>query len=107
MIRGLAATCALALASSPALACDLSSLVGYTLIAAKTVDGSIDKDGQRTSDFNGCDYDRVIVFDDGTGVACSQYGYQYAYRPKAYVFARGSALKLCVGSQVYEARHIR
>jgi len=46
---------------SPALACDLDSMVGWTLIARKTVAGRIDK-GVRKDDFEGCEYDRIIVW---------------------------------------------
>ena len=61
LLRVLSA-CAFVLVSSPAYAeCELDDVVGYTLIAAKTIDGYIEK-GQRKDGFEGCDYDRIIVF---------------------------------------------
>lgn len=77
--------------------CDLDYVVGYTLIASKYVDGFY-KDGEKKSGFEGCDYDRIIIFDDGTGVRCTTYSYTYSYHPKAYIFSNGSSLKMCVGS---------
>jgi hypothetical protein len=70
----------------PAAACRLDSMVGWTLIARKTIDGRIDK-GIKKDDFEGCDYDRIIVFEDNTGVRCTSYSYSYAYRPTAHMGA--------------------
>jgi hypothetical protein len=38
----------------------------------------VDK-GVRKDDFEGCDYDHIIVFDDNTGVRCTSYSYSYSY----------------------------
>jgi hypothetical protein len=92
---------------SPALAdCDLDDVVGYTLVASRDIVAHLDK-GERTDDFEGCDYDRIIVFDDNTGVRCSSYGYSYSYRPKAYVFSNGSSMKMCVEGEFYDIGPIR
>lgn len=77
--------------------CDLDDLVGYTLIASKYVSGFY-KNEEKKSGFEGCDYGRIIIFDDGTGVRCTSYSYSYSYHPKAYIFSDGSSLKMCVGS---------
>ena len=93
--------------SSPALAeCDLDDVVGYTLLASKTIEGRIDE-GQREDDFEGCDFDRIIVFTDGTGVRCATYSYSYAYRPDAYIFSNGISMKMCVDDEYYDVRPIR
>jgi hypothetical protein len=86
---------------SPALSCDLDNMVGWTLVARKTIAGRIDK-GVRKDDFEGCEYDRIIVFDDNTGVRCTSYSYTYAYRPTAYIWGYGSSLKVCVGSSSFD-----
>ena len=86
--------------------CDLGEVVGYTLIASKTIDGRID-DGQREDDFEGCDFERTIVFTDNTGVRCMGYGYSYAYRPDAYIFSNGRSMKMCVQDEMYEVAPIR
>ncbi len=65
-----------------------SDYVGYTIIAVKTVDSFRDKGGEAKDGFEGCDYDRVIVFTDGTAVRCRGYGYKYAYRPKAVILGQ-------------------
>jgi hypothetical protein len=54
------------LSTSACAECDLDSLVGYTLIARKYIDGWFEE-GERKSGFEGCDFDRIIVFDDNTG----------------------------------------
>jgi hypothetical protein len=87
-------------------ACNLDSMVGWTLIARKTIAGRIDK-GVRKDDFEGCDFDRIIVFDDNTGVLCTSYSYTYAYYPTAYVWARGSSLKMCVESDWHSVSRLR
>ena len=85
------------------LAYDLSSYVGYTIVAVKTISKSIDDDGEETS-FRGCSYGRIIVFDDGKYVTCSSYGYQYAYRPRAIILSNGSSMVMIVGDDVYQVR---
>ena len=83
---------------SPGLAraeCDLHEVVGYTLAAIKTIAGRIDKDG-RNDDYQGCDFDRILVFDDNTGVRCTTYTYSYSYRPRAYIWAGGGSIRMCV-----------
>jgi hypothetical protein len=81
--------------------CDLSQMVGYTLLGVKTITGYI-QDGRRVSGFEGCARDRVLVFDDNTGVRCMDTDVEHADRAKAYLFARSrSDMKLCVGSAFY------
>jgi hypothetical protein len=92
--------------ATPAFAeCDLDQVVGYTLIAAKTVDAYIEHD-EKKDGFEGCNFGRIIVFRDGTGVACSSYGYSYAYAPTAYIFANGALLKMCVEGEWYDVRRL-
>jgi hypothetical protein len=75
--------------------CQLQEVVGYTLVGIKTITGRIDKEG-RHDDYQGCDYDRILVFDDNTGVRCTGYTYTYSYRPTAYIWLDGSLIKICV-----------
>lgn len=93
---------ALALASRPAIAiCDLSQVVGYTLVASKTVAAYI-QDGKRVAGFEGCARDRVLVFTDNTGVRCMESSVQSAALPTAYLFARNANdMKLCVNDDMY------
>ncbi len=95
------------LLTTPARAdCDLDDLVGYTLIASKYIVGRIDKSA-RHDDFEGCDFDRIIIFDDNTGVRCMTYSYTYSYHPKAYVFANGPLMKMCVEGLLYDVGSVR
>lgn len=101
MIKELAALVVFASLPSAAIALDLSELVGYTLIAEKTVVGRID-DGEYEDGYEGCDYGRVLVFDDKTGVECSDYNYNYAYRPDAYIFRRGASYKIVIEDELMD-----
>jgi hypothetical protein len=67
---------------------ELSSYTGYTIVGTKTVIGYRDKNGKRSDDFEGCDFDRTIKFDDGTVLTCSSYSYTYAYRPTALILMK-------------------
>ncbi len=81
----------------------LSNYVGYTIIAVKTIVRSVDKKVEK-NEFEGCDYDRDIVFEDGTYVTCTSYGYQYAYRPRAVVMSNGTDMIMLVRDKVYRVR---
>jgi hypothetical protein len=93
----------LGLALRPALAaCDLSQVVGYTLVFGKTVESYIE-DGKRVPGFAGCTRDRVLVFTDGTGVRCKETFVHKLDLPSAYLFARTpNDMKLCVGDDMYD-----
>jgi len=82
----------------------LSRFVGYTIIASKTIVGYQDRDGKKGNSFEGCNYDRVIVFDDNRILTCAGYGYQYAFRPTAIILSNGSSFKMMVGNDVYDMR---
>lgn len=82
---------------------NLSRYVGYTIVAVKTITKSVDDDGEESS-FKGCNYGRIIVFDDGKYVTCASYGYQYAYRPRAIILSNGSVMVMVVGNDVYQVR---
>jgi hypothetical protein len=102
------------LAALPAhadLADELDDLVGYTIIASKTIDRWYDDD-EKDDSFNGCSHGRVIVFTDNTTLTCAEYGYQYAYRPTAIILAKEISyqgksfydFKMVVEDEVYDMR---
>lgn len=68
----------------------LGQFTGYTIVAVKTVAGYIDEDGKRSDDFEGCDFNRKILFDDGTSLTCSSYSYEYEYRPEAVILEKAT-----------------
>ena len=89
----------------------LSDLEGYYVLKVKTIDGWMDKDKkQKKSGFEGCDWDRVIIFDDGTTATCRTYSYSYSSRPKAALFVKPMthngtnffSIKLLVDSNIYD-----
>lgn len=93
------------------LANELDELVGYTIIASKTIDRWYDDD-EKDDSFNGCSHGRVIVFTDNTTLTCAEYGYQYAYRPTAIILAKEISyqgksfydFKMVVEDEVYDMR---
>lgn len=89
--------------TAPAFAsADLGDFIGYTILAKKTVAAYVDKDGKREDSFEGCDYGRIIVFEDDTYVRCQSYGYQYAYRPEAVILVNGPSAKMIVEGEKYD-----
>ena len=93
------------------LADDLDDLVGYTIIASKTIERWHD-DEEGDDSFNGCSHGRVIEFTDGSTLTCAEYGYQYVFRPTAVILAKqftheGKTFvdyKMVVGDDVYDMR---
>jgi hypothetical protein len=80
----------------------LNEFVGYTIVANKTIVGWYDNDGKKGDSFEGCNFNRVIVFDDNRTLTCAEYGYQYAYRPTATILSNGASIKMVVESDVYD-----
>lgn len=79
-------------AAFASLADNLESYVGYKIIAKKTVAG----------EFEGCDFDKKIIFDDRTVLTCATYGYQYSYRPTAIILFNGSNIKMVIEDEAYD-----
>lgn len=69
------------------LADELEDLVGYSIVAAKTIEGWRE-DRKREDGFTGCSHGRVILFTDGTALTCNTYSYSYSYRPTAVILAK-------------------
>ena len=76
----LSATCMPALALEVS---DFSGMEGWSIAAITTVRG----------DFEGCDFDKKIHFDNGWSLTCSSYSYTYSYRPDAVIFSKTMVLK--------------
>jgi len=94
------------------LASKLETLIGYSIVSSKTIRGWYDSDEKEEGAFKGCRHGRVIVFTDGTGLTCAQYGYQYAYRPTAIILAKRIQIggrdltdfKMIAEDEVYDMR---
>ena len=67
---------------------EMNSLVGYTAIGEKRIVGWLDQNGKHDG-FEGCDYDRVIIFSDDRVLVCKGYHYNYSYNPTALIFSNG------------------
>ena len=99
-------------AASADLAGKLERLVGYTILASKTIKGWYDDDEREDGAFKGCRHGRVIMFTDGTGLTCAEYGYMYAYRPTAIILGKRieyggrsfTDFKMVVEDEVYDMR---
>lgn len=91
--------------ASAALADKLERLVGYTIIASKTVEAWAE-DKKKSDGFEGCSHGRVIIFTDGTALTCNTYSYSYSYRPTAVILAKkiGASydFKMVVDNDVYD-----
>ncbi len=92
-------------ASADRCASALRRLEGCTILSVTSLDG----------EFNGCDFDRVIRFTDGSVHRCSTYSYTYSYRPDAIIFGKrisyqGSSyttIKVLIESEVYDMSLVR
>lgn len=81
---------------------DFSGLGGWTIAAVTQVRG----------EFEGCDFDRTIKFDNGWTLTCATYSYSYAYRPDAVIFIKNSTfqnraywmVKALIDDEFYEMR---
>lgn len=79
MSRLTALLLAIAVPTAHALeASDLSDMEGWTITAVTNV----------RDDFEGCDFDKGIQFDNGWTLTCTEYSYSYSYHPDAVVFAK-------------------
>ena len=74
----LASTVAFALDAS-----DFNGMEGWTVAAVTNVRG----------DFEGCDFDKRVRFDNGWTLTCSTYSYSYAYHPDAVIFAKSVTVR--------------
>ena len=106
--RVTALLCLLVIADSAVaeLADDLADLEGYTIILSTKIEKWIDKDGEKSGDsFEGCDFDRIIIFSNDKMLICRTYDYTYAYRPTAVILSNGSSFKMIVRDRVYDMRN--
>jgi len=60
-------------------ASDFNGLEGWTVSAVTTVSDD---------EYEGCDFDKRIHFENGWTLRCSTYSYNYAYRPEAVIFTK-------------------
>jgi hypothetical protein len=84
---------------------DFRKLVGYTVIEITNVVG----------DFEGADFDKVVILDNGMVFTFNEYNYSYSYRPDVVVLAKritmgkDSALmwKLIIEDELYDVTRVK
>ncbi|MDE2717752.1 MAG: hypothetical protein OXI33_12185 [Chloroflexota bacterium] len=88
----------------PALGCevDISNYVGWQIVYSGTVTGYISEDGREESDFEGCEYGRVLIVDYLMQVTCAEYSYSYAFHPDIVILSNGPVLKACIDDEMYD-----
>jgi hypothetical protein len=81
--------------------------VGYTIIGVLTITGWRDSNGTTAEDgtFNGCQFERIIIFEGNRALKCTGYAYQYAYRPEAVILVKDGNFIMLVDGEVYEMRN--
>jgi len=81
----------------------LEDYIGFSIAAVKNIERWQNRDGTESGDgFEGCDFERMIVFTDNTYLTCKGYRYKYAYNPKVVILSNGSAIIMVVGDDVFE-----
>jgi len=108
-----AALASLAFAPTGFAGCELDTaqlkkLVGYEIEDVKKVAGWID-DGEgkvgNANDWEGCRYNRTIIFEDGSTVECTTYHHSSAWGPQeAVIFTRYSERKVCIDDELMDTR---
>lgn len=75
---------------------EYQELIGYTVSIVSKVDG----------DFEGCDYGKTIVLQNGMTLKCNSYGYNYHYSPTVIVFAKSYnnfySVKAIINDKIYD-----
>ncbi len=99
---------ALALVAQAAAAkCNRDLPVGSQLLARKTITAWIEQ-GREQDGYQGCTFGRVLVFGDRTGVACTSFNFQFAFRPQAEIWAvGGGGWLLCVDGNEMDVQPAR
>jgi hypothetical protein len=93
----------------PVFGLDWNAYQGYTIVGSKTIVGYIEINGsERKEDdsFDGCDFNRWIVFDDNTVLKCTGYNYQYAYRPDAILLVKHGNWVMIVEGEEYDMENV-
>ncbi len=101
----LAIALAFSLFGLAASATDLGRYVGWTIAAKKNIAGYVDEKGNEKSQFDGCNFNWKIIFDDRTVLTCTSYSYHYAYRPEAILLVRNNSWIMLVDGDAYDMRN--
>lgn len=87
---------------------DFEDLTGYEITGVKGVAGWVDKSAGETGDeteWEGCRYNRKIIFDDGTMLICEQYDSGRAWgAQEAVIFEKYNDIKVCIDDELYNVK---
>lgn len=86
------------------LADKLSRLEGYTIVKTGSVTGWQNPDGKRGDTFEGCEYGRQLFIDERLKVTCSDYFYEFGFRPTIVVLSKNGILKMVIGNDIHDAQ---
>ena len=90
--------------SHASFACDFSRYVGYELIHEGTVTGYIDDNGVEQDDFEGCDWDRILIIDYSYRVECAEWSWSWAWHPDIIILSNGRSAVACIDDEMYDIR---
>lgn len=82
--------------------CDISNLVGWTIIYSGKVTGYIDENGNEQESFEGCEYGRILIVDYSKQVTCQTYSYSYSYHPDIVILSKSSFATAFINDQRYD-----
>lgn len=86
----------------------LEDLIGYEIESVKSVAGWIDESAGKVGsedDWEGCRYNRTIIFSDATTVECETYHHSSAWGPqKAVIFTKYSDKIVCIDDELIDVR---
>jgi len=82
----------------------LSRLEGYSIVKTGTITGWQNSDGKRGDSFEGCEYGRRLFIDDQVQITCSDYFYEYGYRPTIVILSKSGNLKMVIGNDIHDVQ---
>ncbi|MEM7020656.1 MAG: hypothetical protein AAF512_25350 [Pseudomonadota bacterium] len=76
----------------------------YVITHSGKVSGYMSSNGVPRRGFIGCDFNRVLILDNGERVMCAKNVYGYAIDPEIVVISDGRTSEACIAGQRYELR---
>lgn len=81
---------------------EISEDTSWDMVYRGTVTGYRDPDGKTGDDFEGCEFDRVLILDYSKKVTCATYSYSYSFMPSIEVYSNGYSLQACIDDDLYD-----
>ncbi len=74
--------------------------MGYTIVDSGTGTRCVDAGGKTEDDFEGCECNRKLIFDDTYKVARHDHHYNYAYRPSVVILTTAAPCRAVIEREV-------